>query len=243
MEKIRTFSYYYFLLKIPCYGYSNYILVISSGSLSIWLSRDREGEVIYTREWLWTSTCIESSACGRIDFCIEWSWLSKSWSCWISRSSYSHISIAISKSICRERIDYNCSTGSIDESTIGRACCHGCTIDCIGSDFYAEGSRRSGGTREISESECTRTRYSHIQCWEDTSRDNDTIDRTTRTRSDECVVPVDRSGESTRSNNRTSTDLRSRDYTWEDAASWESEDRSSYESRTKNERVHKNNEK
>ena len=228
---MKTFRIFYEKLKISCDSNDNNITIISCWRLCIRLGRYRKCEIINTYERLWSSRGIECIVRGTtVYFRIESTWLGKSRSCRVSRICKWYKSITISKSIYYKIVEYDSTTCYIGHTTICRTSGDRCSIYSICTDFYIYCSCRCRRAWEISESERTRTRDSHIECRKDTTCDDDAIDRATGTWSDEGIIPVDRSSECTTSDDSASTDLRSRN---KRKACSESNDRYSCEKRAK----------
>ena len=198
-------------LEISSDRHNNNITVIPCWSLCVWLCSNWEGNIINASKWLRTSRTINRVICNTIIyFSIKSRCLRESRSCRISSSCYREEFITISKSISSKRVNNESSTTIIGKTSIGRTRCHRSTVDSICTDFDTYWTCGCSSTRKISESDSTRAWYSHIKRRKNSCCNDNTIDSTTGTWANECIIPVYWSWERATSDDGTSTDLRSR---------------------------------
>lgn len=82
LKKRRLLRAFMQKLEIPSDGYGDHISIIPCRSLCIWLSRNRESDIINSCEWLWLSRTIDRMIRRIIShFNIQCCCLRKSWCC------------------------------------------------------------------------------------------------------------------------------------------------------------------
>jgi hypothetical protein len=195
------------ILEVSRKRENNDILIVPRSSLIIWLRCHCKGEVIYVLKLLRLVWTIYSYSCCIIDFLVDCSTLWKSNCRWVDTTTECRNKlITICRTICNITIDDDTTIGSTCHSSIGWLSCHWCTIGTICSHFDTYNTSCSCCTWEISEIEIPTSRDGHVECWKNSSTNQDTIDGTRSSSSSKCIIPIDNAGECTTSLYYTSTD-------------------------------------